>query len=195
MKRLWVDLSGIVLSTAAIAALYVAASAIVYLVFRPLQAIFLPGISDYASLIFLPHGVRVFATIVLRSRAIPGLFLGALVSNSLLWGVTDPAILISQAVIAGATSWLVFEALYALRINPYYLSSTAQVPPLHTILLAGLFCSFANGFLMTAVLEHTTEVQHITLTMATFSVGDMIGLMVSWVITFIGLKFFTELSK
>lgn len=195
MNRRLTALAGIFAPTAIIFAIYLAAAAISFFVFNPLQTMLLPEISAYASLVFLPHGVRVFATTVLRARAIPGLFLGALVSNYMIWGITEPVLLLLLSGSSAVVCWVVFEGLYALRINAYYLSANAQVPPLHTILLAGIFCSFLNSFVLTTILESTRSIAHITLTMAALAVGDMVGLMVSWVIAFIGLKFFTELAK
>lgn len=194
MKSRVLQLGRVLGPTAIIAAIYFASAAVVFFAMQPVQMALVPNIGPFASLVFLPHGVRVLATVVLRWRAIPGLFLGALLSGSLVWGVSDPTLLLFLSLVSALTCSIVFEGLRALRINPYYLSSSAKVPPVHTILLAGILCSFASGFFTTAILETTHNAGHVTLTMAAIFTGDTVGFMVSWIAAFFGLKYFTELS-
>ena len=195
MKRQWSHITDLVLPTVVIAGLYVFSYCLVAFTIKPVQAIFFPEVTAYASLVFLPHGLKIFATAVLRYRAIPGLFIGSLLSTYLIWGITEPGMLFPLALIASFTTCAVFEGLMALRINPYYLTLSAQLPSLQTILLAGLFCSFAKGFLMAAVLESGGNLRHITLIMAALVVGDMVGLMMAWLIAITGLKFFSQLPR
>jgi hypothetical protein len=81
----------------ALAVLYTAAFGLVVFVLNPLQSLVLPEVTNFASLVFVPHGLRVMATVVMGARAIPGLFLGALYSTHFIWGMESLAL---SAVIA-----------------------------------------------------------------------------------------------
>lgn len=176
-----------IVTTAAIAVIYLAAYIIVFTVVTPLQQAWLPEITRFASLLFLPHGIRVFATSLLRGRAIPGLFLGEAASAYLLWGVHDPVTLMLLAAISGMVTWAVFEGLLALRINAFYLHVSDQPPPLHTLLLGGILASVANAFLMTSVLEGQMSAGHVTSVIAAFTTGDITGLLAVMLVARYGL--------
>lgn len=70
------------------------------------------------------------------------------------------------------TAWLVLECLKALGVNAFCNSVNQQMAKLDTILLAGVFCSLANSFLMTTVLEAGDHIQSTTLVMAAYAIGD-----------------------
>ena len=83
-----------------VTAAYVLSFAVVDSVVTPLQARVLPEVTESASLLFLPHGVRVLAAWAWGWRAVPLLAPGALATT---WhyhgaGMAEPAILASLAV-------------------------------------------------------------------------------------------------
>lgn len=65
---------------------YVGASFLTFSVLMPLQNVFFPEYPSRASLLFLPHGVRVLAAWLLGWRAIPALFPGVFIVFALLGG-------------------------------------------------------------------------------------------------------------
>lgn len=163
--------------TAALACLYFATYFLVWAVVTPAQHALLPEITRFASLLFLPHGIRVFATSLLGGRAVPGLILGELAGNYLLWGLHDPALLLIGSVISGSVTWAVFEGLRGLRVNAFYLRVSDEPPPFHTLMLAGLLASAANAFLSTAVSEADMAPGHVTSILAAYMTGDVTGLL------------------
>lgn len=165
-----------------LAALYVFSYAIVVFVLSPVQELVFPHLTQVASLCFLPHGIRVIATCVLGARAIPGLFVGALFSTYFIWGMRNPELYLLISIISSGVCWVVFESLRGLKLDAFYLQRSKQMPEFHTLLIAGIFCSIANSFLMSTVLELTGNIQHITLTMAAYALGDTIGLITTWLI-------------
>lgn len=165
-----------------LAALFAFSYALVVFVFNPIQALVFPEVTQVASLCFLPHGIRVIATCVLGARAIPGLFVGALFSTYFIWGIQNPELYLLISIISSGVCWVVFESLRGLKLNAFYLDSSKQMPEFHTLLVVGIMCSIANSFLMSAVLELTGNIQHITLTMAAYALGDTIGLITTWLI-------------
>lgn len=167
-------------STLLIAALYIALDAIVVFLFNPIQFHFLPGISPYSSLIYLPFALRVFGTSLLGKEAIPGLFIGMLASSHYFWGVNNVEMLLALSFIGGFSTWLVFRAIAPLGVDAFYLEDRTQVPPLNTYLVAGLFVATLDAFLMVAVLEAFGKVHQASLTYASFVLGALSGLVVGW---------------
>jgi len=65
---------------------YIAASLLTFWVLMPLQNVFFPEYPSRASLLFLPHGVRVLSAWLLGWRAIPALFPGVFIVFAILGG-------------------------------------------------------------------------------------------------------------
>ncbi|PZF76331.1 hypothetical protein DK847_14195 [Aestuariivirga litoralis] len=167
----------VVLTTAALACLYFLAYGLVWAVITPLQEGLLPEITRFASLLFLPHGIRVLATALVGGKAVPGLVLGELAGNYLLWGIHDPVTLLLASLIAGTVTWAVFEGLFVLRINAFYLRVTDEPPPFHTLMLAGILASAANAFLLTSLLEPDLGAGSVMAILAAYMTGDITGLL------------------
>lgn len=166
--------------TLGLAVLYAGSFGLVVYVLNPIQAIFLPEVTKFASLMFIPHGLRVMATVVMGAWAVPGLFLGALYSAVFIWGIESLELAILISLISSSVAWLTLEGLKAFRIDAFYLSKKDRMPAFRTILLAGLICSFANSFLLGTVLELSGNIQRVTYTMAAIAIGDMVGLIAGW---------------
>ena len=164
-------------TTTAVAALYFITYFIVWAIITPVQAELLPELTRFASLLFLPHGIRVFATSLVGARSVPGLVLGELVGNYVFWSVGGIGPLLYVSLASGTITYVVFEALKAARVNAYYLQVTSEPPPLHTFILAGALASAANAFLVTAIMEGGMSIGHVTATLAAFMTGDLTGLL------------------
>jgi hypothetical protein len=164
-------------TTAILCGIYFATYALVWAVITPVQDSMLPEITRFASLLFLPHGIRVLATSLLGGKAVPGLVLGELAGNYFLWGLHDPALLVLTSLFSGSITWVVFEGLLALRINAFYLHIADAPPPFHTLLLAGILSSAANAFLSTALNEPDVSAGHVMSVLAAFMTGDITGLL------------------
>lgn len=177
-------------ASAVVAVLYVVSHGLVCTVITPVQAEFIPDITKYASFFYLPHGIRVLATAVLGARAIPALIVGEVGGNFLFWDIADPTMLFVISVIGGIVPWLGFELMRSFGISAYYLHTVDKMPPLPTLLFAGLLLSLLNGFVLTAILEHSMEVGKVTQVMAAYVVGDMTGLLVVIMLIKLALRAF-----
>lgn len=164
------------LTTGGIFLLYLLAYFLVFAVITPLQAQVMPEITQFASLLFLPHGIRVLGTSLLGGRAVPGLILAELAGNYLFWGLTEPETLLLSALISGSITWIVFEGLRSLRVNAFYLQLTEEAPTFHALLLAGLLASAANAFLLSSLIEGSMSAGHVTMLIAAYMTGDITGL-------------------
>jgi hypothetical protein len=166
-----------VFTTLAIFAIYCFTSVFVWVLVAPAQQDILPEITPYASLIFLPHGVRVFATALVGVRALPGLLLGEVAGNYLLWDVTHTPSLFLASVAGGLACWLAFEMLRRMGVNAYYLRVDSSPPPLRSFLLAGIAASAFNAFFRAAVFEATIPPGEVTAVIAACLTGDVAGLL------------------
>ena len=163
-------------TTGGIFLLYLFAYSLVFAAITPLQEQVMPEITKFASLLFLPHGIRVLGTSLLGVRAVPGLVLAELTGNYLFWGMTQLDTLLFSALISGSITWIVFEGLRSLRVNAFYLQLFEQAPAFHALLLAGLLASAANAFLLTSLIESKLDVGQVTMLIAAYMTGDITGL-------------------
>ena len=163
-------------TTGGISLLYLFAYSLVFAAITPLQEQVMPEITKFASLLFLPHGIRVLGTSLLGVRAVPGLVLAELTGNYLFWGMTQLDTLLFSALISGSITWIVFEGLRSLRVNAFYLQLSEQAPAFHALLLAGLLASAANAFLLTSLIESKLDVGQVTMLVAAYMTGDITGL-------------------
>ena len=164
-------------TTAAVFSIYFFAYFLVWAVITPLQNTLIPEITAYASLLFLPHGIRVLATSLVGAMAIPGMILAELLGNYWFWGIDSVVPLVVVSVASGTVTWLVFEGLRSVRINAYYINVTSEPPPFHVLLLAGILASAANAFFVTAIMEGGMTVGHVTPILAAYMTGDITGLL------------------
>lgn len=178
MRRLtaW-EIRDFAVTTLGLFALYLFAYFLVWAAIMPVQRRFAPDISPFACLLYLPHGIRVFATSLLGGRAVPGLVLGALAGGYFYWGLSDPKTLVLAALVGGVTTWAVFEGLKALQFNAFYINVTEEPPPFQTLLLAGIIASAANAFLLASMVEGRADAGHVTTLIAAYVTGDVTGLL------------------
>jgi hypothetical protein len=173
-------------TTGVIALLVIVTNAVVVFALNPVQALFLPSLSQATSLVFLPYGLKILATVVLRFKAVPGLVVGSAIATVLIWRIPDPFTIILLSLIAGLVPWLIFELLKAMRIEVFFECYHENLPPLQNILGAALICSAVNAVLMDVTLTLLGQ-ENDRLAIAAFVIGDCMGLVVAWVLAKSGL--------
>ena len=147
----------------------------------PVQALYMPEITVYASLVYLPHGVRVLAAWLLGWTAVFPLAVGALLSEFLFTShdfahVADPVLLKSVAV-GAASAPLAFGLLRMLR--PAHV--TDRRPTLHWswLLLTGAVASGLNSVGQSLVFSGRLLPGQPLSVSVVYLVGDIIGLVVT----------------
>ena len=170
-RHFW-EAAGLALS---ISGVYLFSCFIVWSAISPVQQSIFPGLGVSASLLFLPHGIRVFATSLLGRQAVPGLVAAEVTGNYMFWGLTDPLTLLLASATGGGMTWLIFEGLRKLGIDPFYLHAAAKPPPFQTLLLAAIAAAMAIAFLLTSILEGPMAQTHATLLIAALFTGNMTG--------------------
>ena len=157
---------------------YVLAHGLTALLITPMQSRLMPELTIFASLAYLPHGVRVLSTWLLGKRAFLPLFLGAFLSEALFTPAeistpTQPLILLSIAV-GAASAPLAFEAM-ALAGRRVYAGQRAQIH-WKWLLLAGALASVINSAGQSLVFSGHILPDDSVAVVAIYAVGDLIGL-------------------
>lgn len=178
------------LATIVVTLLFILADSAVVFVTNPIQAIWFSDVTAYASLFYLPAAVRIFSTSLLGSKAIPGLFLGMLLSSHYLWGVDDLELLITLSIMGALVTWVTFRVLALLGIDPFYLNTSDSLPSLNTFFIAAISVATVDAFFLCAILEQDKKITHIMLHFAAFAMGDLIGFLIGLLIIKCGMPIF-----
>ncbi|WP_229724256.1 hypothetical protein [Cribrihabitans marinus] len=111
---------GLIVETLAASGAYLAAVTIVFTFLMPVQNLFFPEYPSRASLLFLPHGVRILTAWLLGPRAIVALLPGVALLFLYVagWNTFAPTRLAGIAVVVCAAP-LIFEALKRLGADIY----------------------------------------------------------------------------
>lgn len=146
----------------------------------PIQKGFLPDATVFASLIFLPHGVRVLATWAFGWRAIFPLTLAAGLSVALFRtteevNFLEPALL--ESILIGAVAaFLAFE-LARLAGFDFYSGGTKRLR-WRGMILIGALSSVINSIGQTYVFSGLIGFDRLLITMAIYAIGDVVGLII-----------------
>ena len=162
------------------ALLYVASHGITALCVAPLQSRVFGDATTFASLLYLPHGIRVLSIWLFRWTAVPGLILGAALSE---WLFTDPTTLAEIApvlwpsILVGALSAaVVFESLRQLGASAY--AEGGQMMDGRTLFTVGMTSSLLNSIGQMIVFDGFVSPGNATGLMLLYAFGDMAGVCV-----------------
>lgn len=164
-----------------IAAAYVFCHGLTALLVTPVQQTFLSEITVFASLVYLPHGVRVLATWLWGWKAVFPLFLGAFVSELLftptqIQAFTEPVLL--QSIAVGALSAPIAFGLFRLAGRNLYAGQSRRMN-WKWLLLVGAVASIINSVGQSYVYSGLIVPEDAIAVLLTYAVGDLVGLMVS----------------
>ncbi len=167
------------LSHAIIAAAYIVCHGLTAMVVTPVQNMFLPEITIFASLAYLPHGVRVLAIWLFGWRACLSLAVGTLVADAMFTSANiremlEPLLLKSVAV--GVLSSLAAFELLRLSGRNFY-SGQARRMSWAGVLTVGAMASLLNSLGQSMVFSGVIFPDDQLTVLTVYAVGDMIGLM------------------
>jgi hypothetical protein len=157
---------------------YVVAFGLTTFVIAPVQGLFLPEITVFASLMYLPHGIRILATWALGWRAVPALVLANLAASALF--VPDSTLQFLESahamgVFVGAVSaFAAFEISRALGVNLYF--GGAQQINWKGILSVGILASIINSIGQSYVYGDLIALGDRLPVLMVYLLGDVIGL-------------------
>lgn len=166
-----------------ITAAYIICHGLTAWVVTPVQNLFLPEITVFASLIYLPHGVRVLSVWLFGWRACLPLAVGAFLSELMF---TDAGVrqlmqpVLMQSIAVGAVSTLVAFELIRLAGRDLYAGQARQIA--WTGLLAiGALASVLNSIGQSLVFSGLIFPGDQLPVLTVYAVGDLIGLLVCMV--------------
>lgn len=164
-----------------VAVAYILAHGLTAWLITPIQSRLLPDVTAFASLVYLPHGVRVLSTWLLGRSAVLPLCLGAFLSEVLftpaeISSATDPTILLS-IVVGASSALLAFEGMKFLGFNLY----AGQALRIHWkwLLVVGALASIINSIGQAIVFFGDILPGQSLAILATYAAGDLIGLVVT----------------
>ncbi|GGG77201.1 hypothetical protein GCM10011415_27600 [Salipiger pallidus] len=164
-----------------VASAYILAHGLTAMLVTPLQSHVLPGVTPFASLLYLPHGVRVLAAWLMGRASFVPLCVGAFLSEALftpsgISSVSDPTIIVS--IIVGAGSAILSFELMALAGQRLYACERAGTrwPKLFIV---GVMASVINSAAQSVVFSGLVLPHHFFAVLSVYALGDVLGLAVT----------------
>lgn len=157
---------------------YILCHGVTTLVVSPLQSAILPDVTIFASLVYLPHGVRVLSTWAYGWKAIPALAVGASISAWLFrpaeeLNFLEPALL--EGILFGASSaFVAFELMRFAGYNFYF--GRFKRLSWKGLITIGAISSVINSIGQTLVFSGLIGLDHVIEVLVIYAVGDLVGL-------------------
>lgn len=152
----------------------------------PIEARLLPLYSQYASLIFLPHAVRVLATAIYGTKTFFVLLPAMLLEIYLFYPPVDGSLSLTSllvATIGAACAPLAYIILKKVNIGLFPgLDSSNSIFHWRYIFAAGTIASAINSIGLTVIFFGVNDIAAASLAAMRFFIGDIIGLFVGLVI-------------
>ena len=167
-----------------IIAAYVLCHGLTALVVTPVQSIVLPEITVFASLVYLPHGVRVLATWILGWKAVPALVAGVSIS-AWIWSPSEDLNFLEPALAGGilvgsASAFVAFEIARLVGIN-VYLGGSRKLK-WKGLIAVGALSSVVNSLGQTLVYSGIIDLEKVIGVWAVYAIGDLVGLIACMVV-------------
>ena len=152
----------------------------VHFCIAPFQSvIFFPYYLGGASLLFLPHGVRIMATWCVRAEAVLPLFIGEVIAW-VIFGATSIGSIFLSALVGSLSVLLVFEMFKLANVNLYY-GGEIQFTWRLAIVIA-FVSSCLNSVGHTFALSLSVPDYNIFVEISKFVVGDVLGTFVTFLV-------------
>jgi hypothetical protein len=175
---------------------YVLAHGLTAFLITPVQSSVLPEITVFASLVYLPHGVRVLATWLLGWRAILPLYAGSYAAYAVYTPEAERALLdavVLESVGVGALSAI--SAFGLMRVLGYdAFARGSRKLTWKSLLLVGAIASVINSIGQSIVFAGTILPDNAQAILAVYALGDLIGLIVCMVVLMMVFRTFRLLS-
>lgn len=165
----------------AINLLYLLAFFVTMYVLIPLQERFTPEFATYASLLFLPHGIRILTAWLYGARAIVFIAPAALFTHWLNFGSTGFSLIGIVGVFSGVTCAALTFWLLA-RFGLDFSLNSKKTANWRDLMLAGSLASIFNTLGMGFAFNHNIQ------TLSGYFIGDISGLFACMFILMLAFK-------
>jgi len=161
---------------------------LVTLIITPVQTVLNLPQTAYASLVFLPHGIRVLSIWLFQARAVIPLFLAHLFIYMLFWRFGEPTLANLGLVLVGTfCAPIAFVLVRATGID--ISTKNANVVHWRSILLIGFLASIINSIGNSLLLSPTIDPSLHLITVTTYLIGDTIGVFIVLITLLFSLRF------
>lgn len=161
-----------------VALAYVFCHGVTAMLVTPVQRMILPEETAFASLIYLPHGVRVLATWAYGWRAILALAAGAAIAAWLFTPAQEIDLLetvLIPSILAGACSaFLAFELVRFAGFT-YYFGCTRKLD-WRGMIVIGALSSIINSVIQTMIFSGLIGWDQLAEVLLIYATGDLVGL-------------------
>ena len=160
----------------------------------PLEKTYFGELTKYASLLFLPHAVRVIAAWLLGPKAILALFPAALISINIYQPIIDRDFSFYIYILfSSASAIIAFELLKFVKMDIY--PRGERMSSWRNVLFAGFLASIFNSLASAFFTEVIPEVNKLFELIVRFIIGDVLGLLVSMFVLMTIFRYHYVLQK
>ena len=155
----------------------------------PLEHIHFGEITTYASLLFLPHAVRVIAAWLLGPKAILALFPASLISIHIYEPITDRDLSFYFYILfSSASAVIAFELLKFMKMDIY--PRGEKMLSWRNVLFAGFLASLFNALSSVYFTEVILNNEELLELIFRFIIGDVLGLLVSMFVLMLSFRYY-----
>ena len=155
----------------------------------PVEAILLGPLSVYASILFIPHAVRVLASWLLGPKALFALIPVELIFTFLISNPLEiklSIITVFSPIFAASTAVIAFEFMKIMKINVYPAFNTK--PNWRRVVFAGILASLINSISGTLIKTASVPADETMAIIIRYLIGDISGLLLGMLIVMLLLK-------
>ena len=163
---------------------FIVSTLIVVAVIDPVQHTYFPEITPFATLLFLPHGVRVIVTWLYGVWSIPYLFFATILADLLIRGSADPTVIFITAIVCYAS----FELFKLCGLDMYKMKGMKSKNLWRSLLLIAFVSSVFNSVLHNIVLQSQILPENALKIMLSYMVGDVLGTLALFFIVLLIVK-------
>ena len=176
----YLNLKNTIMNFMIIVTCYVLAFGLTTYLVTPIQGYFLPEITLFASLVYLPHGVRILATWYWGWKAIVALFVANLVSTAIFYSDSWAQFLgqtrLESGLIGASCAFLAFELVRGAGFNLY--AGPRKHIHWKALLAIGIIASLINSIGQSINYAGLIVPEDIVPVFGIYLVGDVVGQLV-----------------
>ena len=155
----------------------------------PLEKTYFGNLTEYASLLFLPHAVRVIAAWLLGPKAILALFPASIISLHFYEPISAQGLgFYLYSLFSSASAIIAFEFLKLMKIDIY--PRGERMSSWRNVLFAGFLASFFNSLGGVYFIEAIPDTDALFELIFRFIIGDVLGLLVSMFVLMILFRYY-----
>ena len=155
----------------------------------PIEAILLGPLSAYASILFIPHAIRVLASWLLGPKALFALIPVELIITLLFFNPLETKlsiITVISPIFGASTAVIAFEFMKFMKINVYPAFNTK--PNWRTVVFAGILASLINSISGTLLKTASVPAEETMTIIIRYLIGDISGLLLGMLIVMLLFK-------